>query len=113
MEESHTLLPNLSLIVLWCTPVGLRPAGIVFGLQPIPFTSMVKNARTIFGDYTFLTGSTASLGNWSTTWDGTVGPMLPPNRPGFFPDLSLQASQTVEFDFIKIAGGRTASWELA
>ncbi len=51
----------------------------------IPVTFTVNNASpTQVGDYIFLTGNTVELGNWSTTWDGAVGPMLTPNYPNWF-----------------------------
>ena len=59
---------------------------------------------TTFGDYIFLTGGTAELGNWSTTWDGAVGPMLAPNFPNWFLNVGVPAGQTIEFKFLNIAG---------
>jgi hypothetical protein len=45
----------------------------------IPVTFTVANATpTSFGDYIFLTGSTIELGNWGTTFDTAIGPMLAP-----------------------------------
>ena len=78
----------------------------------IPVTFTVYNASpTQVGDYIFLTGDTVELGNWSTTWDGAVGPMLTPNYPDWFLNVSVPASQTIQFKFIKIAGNGTVTWE--
>jgi glycosidase len=78
----------------------------------IPVTFTVNNATpTQVGDYIFLTGSTIELGNWSTTWDGAVGPMLTPNYPNWFLNASVPAGQTIQFKFIKIAANGTVTWE--
>jgi len=78
----------------------------------IPVTFTVNSAiSTFFGDYIFLTGSTVELGNWSTTYDGAVGPMLAPNYPNWFLNVSVPAGQTIEFKFIKIAGDGKVTWE--
>ena len=78
----------------------------------IPVTFTVRNAVfTNLGDYIFLTGSTVELGNWSTTWDGAVGPMLTPNYPDWFLNASMPAGATIQFKFIKIAAGGAVTWE--
>ena len=41
-----------------------------------------------------LTGDTVELGNWNTTWDGAVGPMLTPNYPNWFLNFSVPAGRT-------------------
>jgi hypothetical protein len=51
------------------------------------------------------------LGNWSTTYDGAVGPMLTPNFPDWFLNVSVPAGQTIQFKFIKIAADNTVTWE--
>jgi hypothetical protein len=78
----------------------------------IPVTFTVNNATpTNVGDYIFLTGSTVELGNWATTWDGAVGPMLDPNYPNWFLNASVPAGTTIQFKFIKIAADGTVTWE--
>jgi hypothetical protein len=78
----------------------------------IPVTFTVNNAvPTTFGDNIFLTGGTAELGNWSTPFDGAVGPMLAPNYPNWFLNVSVPAGQEIEFKFIKIAGNGAVTWE--
>ncbi len=78
----------------------------------IPVTFTVNNASpTNVGDYIFLTGSTVELGNWSTTWDGAVGPLLTPNYPNWFGVASVPAGQTIQFKFIKIAANGAVTWE--
>ena len=78
----------------------------------IPVTFTVNNATpTSVGDYIFLTGSTVELGNWSTTWDGAVGPLLTPNYPNWFGVASVPAGQTIQFKFIKIAANGAVTWE--
>ena len=84
----------------------------VLGARLIPVTFTVNNATpTNFGDYIFLTGSTVELGNWSTTWDGAVGPMLAPNYPNWFLNVAVPAGAAIEFKFIKIAGNGAVTWE--
>ena len=78
----------------------------------IPVTFTVNNAApTSTGDYIFLTGNTVELSNWSTTWDGAVGPMLTPNYPNWFLNVSVPAGKTIQFKFIKIAANNTVTWE--
>ncbi len=78
----------------------------------IPVTFTVDNATpTNPGDYIFLTGNTVELGNWSTTWDGAVGPLLTPNYPNWFSNVGVPAGQNVQFKFVKIAADGTVTWE--
>lgn len=78
----------------------------------IPVTFTVNNASpTSTGDYIFLTGSTVELGNWATTWDGAVGPMLCPNYPNWFLNAAVPAGTSIQFKFIKIAANGTVTWE--
>ena len=63
------------------------------------------------GDYIFLTGSTVELGNWDTTWDTALGPMLTPNYPNWFINASVPAGTTIQFKFIKIAANGAVTWE--
>lgn len=84
----------------------------VLAAKLIPVTFTVNNAMpTNFGDYIFLTGGTVELGNWSTTWDGAVGPMLAPNYPNWFLNVAVPAGQNIEFKFIRIAGSGAVTWE--
>lgn len=84
----------------------------VLTAKMIPVTFTVYNASpTVTGDYIFLTGNTVELGNWSTTWDGAVGPMLTPNYPNWFLNASVPAGQTIQFKFIKIAANGAVTWE--
>jgi hypothetical protein len=84
----------------------------VLTAQLIPVTFTVNNATpTNTGDYIFLTGSTVELGNWGTTFDTAVGPMLDPNYPNWFLNVSLPAGATVQFKFIDIAANGTVTWE--
>lgn len=78
----------------------------------IPVTFTVFNASpTTVGDYIFLTGDTVELSNWSTTWDGAVGPMNAPNYPNWFLNVSVPAGRTIQFKFIKIAANGSVTWE--
>jgi glycosidase len=78
----------------------------------IPVTFTVYNATpTNPGDYIFLTGSSIELGNWGTTFDTAVGPMLDPNYPNWFLNVSLPAGTNLQFKFIKIASDGTVTWE--
>jgi glycosidase len=89
---------------------GIQYTVLTAKLIPVTFT--VFNATpTSTGDYIFLTGNTVELGAWSTTWDGAVGPMLTPNYPNWFLTASMPAGQTIQFKFIKIAGGGGVTWE--
>jgi glycosidase len=85
---------------------------IVLTAKLIPVTFTVYNATpTQVGDYIFLTGNTVELGQWNTTWDGAVGPMLPPNYPNWFINAGMPAGQTIQFKFIKIAANGAVTWE--
>jgi len=78
----------------------------------IPVTFTVNNATpTNIGEYIFLTGSTVELGNWVTTFDTAVGPMLTPNYPNWFLNTSMPAGTTIQFKFIKIAANGAVTWE--
>ena len=84
----------------------------VLTAQLIPVTFTVNNASpTNQGDYIFLTGSTIELGNWGTTFDTAIGPMLDPNYPNWFLNASLPAGTPVQFKFIKIAVNGAVTWE--
>jgi glycosidase len=78
----------------------------------VPVTFTVNNAApTQPGDYIFLTGSTVELGNWGTTFDSAVGPLLTPNYPGWFLTVSVPAGKQIEYKFIKIAADNSVTWE--
>jgi glycosidase len=84
----------------------------VLAAKLIPVTFTVNNATpTAIGDYIFLTGDTVELGNWNTTWDGAVGPMLTPNYPNWFLNVSVPAGRTIQFKFTKIAASGAVAWE--
>lgn len=84
----------------------------VLEAQLIPVTFTVNNATpTNTGDYIFLTGSTVELGNWGTTFDTAIGPMLDPNYPNWFLNVSVPAGTQIQFKFIKIAADGTVTWE--
>lgn len=89
---------------------GINFTALQAKLIPVTFT--VNNATpTSTGDYIFLTGNTVELSNWNTTWDGAVGPMLTPNYPNWFLNVSVPAGKTIQFKFIKIAANGTVTWE--
>jgi glycosidase len=84
----------------------------VLTAQLIPVTFTVNNATpTTTGDYIFLTGNTIELGNWGTTFDTAVGPLLDPNYPNWFLNAALPAGAQVQFKFIKIAANGSVTWE--
>ncbi len=89
---------------------GINSTVLQANLIPVTFT--VYNApTTTTGDYIFLTGNTVELSNWSTTFDTSVGPMLTPNYPNWFLNVSVPAGKTIQFKFIKIAANGTVTWE--
>jgi glycosidase len=78
----------------------------------IPVTFTVNNANpTNPGDYIFVTGNTVELGNWGTTFQTAVGPMLAPNYPNWFLNVALPAGQTVQFKFIDVQSNGNVVWE--
>jgi len=84
----------------------------VLTAQLIPVTFTVNNATpTNTGDYIFLTGNTIELGDWGTTWDTAIGPMLDPNYPNWFLNVSVPAGAQIQFKFIKIAANGAVTWE--
>jgi glycosidase len=115
IEVSVPSISNGSYVVTVTDSHGRVSNGapfIVLGAKLIPVTFTVNNATpTKPGDNIFLTGDTVELGNWSTTWDGAVGPMLTPNYPSWFLNVSVPAGQTIQFKFIKIASDNTVTWE--
>ncbi|AZR74944.1 hypothetical protein BBF96_14115 [Anoxybacter fermentans] len=78
-------------------------------LIPVVFT--VKEAYTDWGDQIYLTGNVQELGNWSTDFEKTYGPMLCPNYPEWFIVASVPAGKTIEFKFIKVKPDGTVIWE--
>jgi glycosidase len=84
----------------------------VLGAKLVPVTFTVRNAAASSpGDLVFLTGSTVELGNWGTTFQSAVGPMLDPHNPDWFLNVSLPAGQAVEFKFIEIRSDGSVQWE--
>jgi glycosidase len=84
----------------------------VLASKLVPVTFTVHNAvPTHPGDYVFLTGNTVELGNWGTSFQTAVGPMLAPNYPDWFLNVSLPSGKTVEFKFIVIRSDGTVQWE--
>ncbi len=78
----------------------------------IPVTFTVDNANpTNPGDYIFVTGKTVELGSWGTAFQTAIGPMLDPNYPNWFLNVSLPAGQTVQFKFIDIQSSGNVVWE--
>ncbi len=78
----------------------------------VPVTFTLNNATpTKPGDYIFLSGNTVELGQWGTTFDTAVGPMLDPNFPNWFLNVSVPAGQVIQFKFLRIAGDGTVTWE--
>ena len=84
----------------------------VLAAKLVPVTFTVNNASpTKPGDLIFLSGSTVELGQWGTTFDTAVGPLLDPNYPNWFLNVSVPAGQTIQFKFLKIAADGTVTWE--
>jgi glycosidase len=84
----------------------------VLAAKLIPVTFTVSNSiATNLGDNIFLTGNTVELGNWGTTFQTAIGPMLDPNYPNWFLNVSLPAGHTVEFKFIDIRRDGSVVWE--
>lgn len=87
-------------------------AFTVLTAKLIPVTFTVNNATpTNPGDYIFVTGNTVELGNWGTTFQTAVGPMLAPNYPNWFLNVALPAGTTVQFKFIDIQSNGNVVWE--
>ncbi|MBY6036685.1 IPT/TIG domain-containing protein [Fictibacillus nanhaiensis] len=73
---------------------------------------MVNNAYTTTGQNVYLVGNTAELGNWDTA--KAIGPMY--NQviaayPTWYYDVSVPASRSIEFKFIKKDGAGNVVWE--
>jgi glycosidase len=84
----------------------------VLAAKLIPVTITVNNANpTNVGDYIFITGDTVELGNWGTSFQTAIGPMLDPNYPNWFLNVSLPAGKTVQFKFIDIQTNGNVIWE--
>jgi glycosidase len=78
----------------------------------VPVTFTVNNANpTNPGDYIFVSGSTVELGNWGTTFQTAIGPMLDPNYPNWFLNVSLPAGQNVQYKFVDIQANGNVIWE--
>ncbi|MGE5672787.1 MAG: alpha-amylase family glycosyl hydrolase [Mycobacterium leprae] len=78
----------------------------------VPVTFTVNNATpTNTGDYIYLSGSVEELGNWGTSKTVAIGPLLCPNYPNWFLNVSVPANTTIQFKFMKIAADGTVTWE--
>jgi hypothetical protein len=83
----------------------------------IPVTFTVNNANTSYGTNVYIAGNTVELGNFTPTFQGSVGPMLTgtDTNTSSYPTWSLCASmpagQTIQFKFIMIDGSGNASYE--
>ncbi|HEY3703994.1 MAG TPA: alpha-amylase family glycosyl hydrolase [Terracidiphilus sp.] len=87
-------------------------AFTVLAARLIPVTFTVNNATpTNTGDYIFVTGNTIELGNWGTTFQTAIGPMLAPGYPNWFLNVALPAGKTVQFKFIDIQSNGNVVWE--
>jgi len=87
-------------------------AFTVLTAKLIPVTFTVTNAmQTNPGDFIFVTGNTVELGNWGTTFQTAVGPMLTPNYPNWFLNVAVPAGKTVQFKFIDIQANGNVVWE--
>lgn len=51
------------------------------------------------------------LGNWGTTFDTAVGPMLHPTGPDWFLNVSAPAGTKIQFKFVRIAADGSVTWE--
>jgi hypothetical protein len=94
---------------------GTQSNGINFNVltgKLIPVTFTVNNAQpTNTGDYIFVTGSVPEFGSWGTTFQTAVGPMLDPNYPNWFLNVSLPAGTTVQYKYIDIQANGNVIWE--
>jgi hypothetical protein len=94
---------------------GTQSNGINFNIltaKLIPVTFTVNNAQpTNTGDYIFITGNVPELGNWGTTFQTAVGPMLDPNYPNWFLNVSLPAGAMVQYKYIDIQANGNVIWE--
>ena len=81
----------------------------------IPVTFTVNNANpTNTGDYIFLVGNTVELGDWGSptpTFFNSIGPMLCPNYPNWFLNVSVPAGQNIQFKFVDIQANGNVVWE--
>ena len=81
----------------------------------IPVTFKVNNAPSLVsGENIFLSGNTIELGQWSSTWDETLGPAVrapsdPPND--YFLNVAAPAGTDLRFKFMKMASDGTVTWE--
>jgi glycosidase len=94
---------------------GTQSNGINFNVltgKLIPVTFTVNNAQpTNPGDYIFVSGSVPELGSWGTTFQTAVGPMLDPNYPNWFLNVSLPAGTTVQYKYVDIQSNGNVIWE--
>ena len=106
-----------------------HPPGVVGQALPLPFIAIVTDAghnrlgnipvtftvhnavATNPGDFIFVTGNTVELGNWGTSFQTAIGPMLDPSYPDWFLNVSLPAGKAVEFKFIVIRADGSVVWE--
>lgn len=87
-------------------------AFTVLAAKLVPVTFTVHHAiATQPGDNIFITGNTVELGSWGSTFQTAVGPMLDPQNPEWFLNVSLPAGQKLEFKFIELRADGSVVWE--
>jgi glycosidase len=83
----------------------------VLGGAQVSVRFVVNNATTVVGENVYLTGDRFELANWSTATP--VGPLFNQvvyQYPTWYLDVSVPASTTISFKFIK-KNGSTVTWE--
>jgi glucoamylase len=58
-----------------------------------------------------LTGNAAELGNWSTTWNGAIGPVMIPSTGSGLLTVSVPAGTIVQFKFLVLHSDGSVTWE--
>jgi hypothetical protein len=78
----------------------------------IPVNFRVTGTPTLAStDVLMLTGNVAELGNWSTTWNGAIGPVTIPAAGSGLQTVAVPAGAVVQFKFLVLHGDGTVTWE--
>jgi glycosidase len=78
----------------------------------IPVNFSVSGVPTLAStDVVMLTGNAAELGNWSTTWNGAIGPVMIPSTGSGLLTVSVPAGTIVQFKFLVLHSDGSVTWE--
>lgn len=85
---------------------------LVNSAQLVPVNFSVSGLPTLAStDVVMLTGSVAELGNWATTWNGAIGPVLIPSTGSGLLTVSVPEGASLQYKFLVLHTDGSVTWE--